>query len=60
MPGQTPSLVSESLWQMPDAWTFTRTIPGPGSGISRSTTSKGPFGARTWAARIVVTNRFYC
>src|SRR4029453_4266737 len=53
MPGHTPSLVSESLWQMPEACTFTRTIPGPGSGTSRSTISNGPLGARTWAARIL-------
>ena len=27
MPGQWPSIVSESLWQMPQACTFTRTWP---------------------------------
>ena len=41
IPGQRPSLVRESLWQTPQAWTFTRTCPGPGCGISRSTSSKG-------------------
>ena len=34
MPGQWPSLVSESLWHTPQAWTRMRTCPGPGSGNS--------------------------
>src|SRR5262249_27218074 len=51
--GNSPSLVSESLWQMPQACTLIRTVPGPGSGIGRSTISKGPFGRETCATRIV-------
>src|SRR5215213_2491805 len=53
MPGQSPSFVSESLWQTPHASTRTRTSPAPGSGISRSTISKGPPGRVTCATRIV-------
>src|SRR5437764_9555268 len=53
MPGQRPSLVIASLWQMPQAWTLIRTDPGPGSGIGRSTSSRGPPGRETWATRIV-------
>src|SRR4030095_2529704 len=37
---------------MPHDSTFTRTCPAPGSGISRSTISKGPFGRVTCATRI--------
>jgi hypothetical protein len=46
-------LVSESLWQMPQASTLIRTDPGPGSGTGRSTISKGPFGRETCTTRIV-------
>src|SRR4051794_34000188 len=53
MPGKVPSLTKESLWQMPQASTFTRTCPGPGSGTSRSTSSNGPFGSVTWTTRIL-------
>src|SRR3954469_17694244 len=53
MPGHWPSLVKTSLWQTPQAWTLIRTDPGPGSGIGRSTSSRGPPGRETWAARIV-------
>src|SRR6266852_937539 len=38
---------------MPHAWTLIRTDPGPGSGISRSTISRGAFGWVTWTARIL-------
>ena len=37
-----PSLVKASLWQTPQACTLIRTWPGPGSGMSRSTSSKRP------------------
>src|SRR5262249_9785948 len=53
MPGHWPSLVKTSLWQTPQAWTLIRTAPGPGSGIGRSTSSRGPPGRETWATRIV-------
>src|SRR5262245_58334327 len=52
MPGHIPSLVTESLWQTPQASTLTRTEPALGSGIARSTISKGPFGRVTCATRI--------
>ena len=45
--GQVPSFVETSLWQMPQAWILILTVPGPGSGISRSTSSNGPFGLET-------------
>ena len=45
--------MSESLWQMPQACTLIRTDPAPGSGIGRSTISKGPFGRETCATRII-------
>ena len=48
----SPSFVSTSLWQMPFASTRTRTMPGPGVGISRSTISNGPPARETWTARI--------
>src|ERR1700734_805996 len=54
MPGNAPSLVSESLWQMPQASTLIRTWPAPGSGTSRCTSSKGPSAAATWIARIFI------
>ena len=44
MPGHDPCFVKESLWQIPQASTLTRTNPVPGSGFSRSTSSKRPFG----------------
>src|SRR5438552_5734825 len=37
---------------MPQALTLIRTDPAPGSGIGRSTISKGPFGWETCATRI--------
>src|SRR3954454_7716570 len=54
IPGNVPSLVSESLWQIPQACTLIRTSPAPGSGMGRSTSSKGPLGRDTWATRITV------
>src|SRR5262245_15100677 len=38
---------------MPQARTFIRTVPGRGSGMGRSTISKGPFGRETCAARMI-------
>src|SRR4051794_7640203 len=58
MPGQRPSLVKTSLWQTPQAWTLIRTDPGPGSGIGRSTSSRGPPARETWATRIVALRMF--
>jgi hypothetical protein len=52
MPGQVPSFVNESLWQTPQASTLMRTNPAPGSGISRSTISIGPFILAICATRI--------
>src|ERR1700683_1233355 len=52
MPGHCPSFVSESLWQIPQACTFTRTCPAVGLGISRSTISKSPPGLGTCTAFI--------
>jgi hypothetical protein len=52
MAGNTPSLVKESLWQMPHAYTLIRTCVGPGSGISLSTSSKGPLALETWIERM--------
>src|ERR1700761_2115612 len=37
---------------MPQAWTLTRTIPDPASGMSRSTISNGPPARGTCTARI--------
>ena len=51
-PGQIPSFVIESLWQMPQACTLMRTRPGPRSGMSRSTISKVLLRLDTWTARI--------
>ena len=45
--------VTESLWQMPQASTLTRTDPASGSGIGRPMISKGPFGREIWTTRIV-------
>ena len=53
MPGQWPSFVNISLWQMPHACTRTRTSPGPGCGTSRSTNSIGPPGRVTCATFIL-------
>src|SRR5688572_10226532 len=53
MPGKAPSLVNISLWQTPQAWILMRTVPGVGSGMSRSTTSKGAPGRGTWTASIL-------
>ena len=47
MPGKRPSLVTTSLWQMPQAWTRMRTWPGPGSGNSFWTNSKAALGDGT-------------
>jgi hypothetical protein len=47
-----PSLVSESLWQIPQACTLIRTVPGPAWGIGRSTISKGPPARETCIARM--------
>src|SRR5207249_1907580 len=48
--------MSTSLWQMPHASTFTRTCPGPGCGMSRSTNSQFPPGLPICAAFIVFIN----
>src|SRR5229473_3945139 len=40
MPGKSPSFVTLSLWQTPQACTRMRTCPADGCGISRSTISK--------------------
>src|SRR5437773_11803969 len=55
-PGQWPSLTSESLWQMPQAWTLIRTHSGSGWGIGRSTISNGQPGRAICAARIFGIN----
>src|SRR5262245_59474692 len=60
MPGKAPSLTSESLWQIPQACTLIRTEPAPGSGIGRSTTSKGPFARETCTTRIVAMGSSSC
>src|SRR6266498_525066 len=49
-----PSFTSTSLWQMPQASTFTRTWPGPGLGTSRSTNSQSPPALLICAAFIFV------
>ena len=46
------STTKESLWQMPQASTLIRTLPGPGSGIGRSTSSSGDPGFSTCTARM--------
>src|SRR5262245_61365089 len=48
-----PSLVTESLWQIPQACTRTRTSPAFGSGTSRVTNSIGPPFLTTCAYRPV-------
>lgn len=50
-------VTSESLWQMPQAWTLIRTQPAAGWEISRSTISNGPFGRAICAARIFDINQ---
>jgi hypothetical protein len=52
MPGNNPSLVKESLWHTPHACTLIRTCLAPGSGISRSTISRGPLGLDTCTERM--------
>src|SRR5260370_3621862 len=52
MPGKSPSFVTLSLWQMPQACTRMRTWPDPGCGISRSTISKSAPGFGTCTAFI--------
>src|SRR5262249_43120009 len=52
-PGQCPFMTAESLWQTPQAATLTRTAPGGGSGIGRSTISNLWFGPASCATRIV-------
>jgi hypothetical protein len=52
MPGKVPSFVKESLWHMPQAEILILTDVVPGSGISRSTSSKDPFGRGIWTTRI--------
>jgi len=47
-----PSLVKESLCQIPQACTLIRTCMGPGSGMTRSTISKVPLGPDTRTERI--------
>src|SRR5262249_8347076 len=51
--GTRPSLVTESLWQIPQACTRTRTSPAFGSGTSRVTSSIGPPFLATCAYRPV-------
>jgi hypothetical protein len=50
--GKIPSLVMESLWQTPQAWTRMRTWKAGGSGTGRSTSSNAPPALGTCAARI--------
>src|SRR5260370_30450359 len=52
MPGKSPSFVTLSLWQTPQACTRMRTCPALGLGISRSTISKSAPGLGTWATFI--------
>src|SRR5438270_11189694 len=59
MPGYAAIFVSESLWQTPHASTATRTVSGPGSGRSRSTSSKEPFGVEIWATSILGISGHY-
>src|SRR5215467_7341454 len=55
MPGQEPSFVNTSLWQMPQACTLMRTCPEVGLGISRSMIWKSAPGLETCATFIVAT-----
>src|SRR4029077_19723285 len=55
MPGQAPSFVSTSLWQIPQACTLMRTCPASGLGISRSTIWKSAPGLGTCATFIGAT-----
>src|SRR5260370_42094831 len=52
MPGKSPSFVTLSLWQTPQACTRMRTCPALGLGISRSTISKSAPGFGTCATFI--------
>src|SRR2546430_1841396 len=52
--GKMPSLVTESLWQIPQDCTRTRTSPAFGSGTSRVTNSIGPPLVTTCAYRPVI------
>src|SRR6478735_11656862 len=58
IPGQSPSLTNESLWQTPHASTLTRAHPRSGAGMSRSTNSSGPPARGTWTTRIFLLMRF--
>src|SRR5262249_11255134 len=58
IPGQSPSLTNESLWQTPHASTLTRTHSRSASGMSRSTNSSGPPARGTWTTRIFLLMRF--
>src|SRR5579883_1543342 len=49
IPGNTPYMVTESLWHTPQACTRTRTSPAAGSGTGRLTSSSGPPGFTTCA-----------
>lgn len=49
-----PPWAIESLWQMPHAWTFTRTSPWPGSGTSRSARSRAPPASWTSTTRMLI------
>jgi hypothetical protein len=53
MPGNAPSFVNTSLWQMPQACTLIRTSLSRGLGISRSTIWKSAPGFGMYAAFIV-------
>src|SRR5215467_10052777 len=55
IPGQEPSFVNTSLWQMPHACTLMRTCPEVGLGISRSMIWKSAPGLETCATFIVAT-----
>src|SRR5271155_3764840 len=41
----------------PQAWTLILTVPASGSGTSRSSSSKGPFGPGTWTTRILAMSK---
>src|SRR5262245_28386591 len=51
MPGHVPSFTRWSLKQIPHAFTRIRTSPGPGTGISRLTSSNSPPALETCATR---------
>src|SRR5689334_16393230 len=50
-----PTTVRVSEWHTPQAWTLTRTCPGPGSGTSTSVISNFSLAAGTRAIFIVAT-----